>query len=140
MPTNDLQPFESAGGSVKRGLINKLPGTIFALTLIAGLAILAMNARAENADREAGRPAARMTRLTERVWVCQLQYAEQKPKGFFPVIVSRDGLVVVDTPMFPSEARAMRAAIIDELGPSTKPSPISWPESKNDLDSKRRSP
>ena len=86
--------------------------------LIAGLTLLAMNARAENADREAGQPAARMIRLTERVWVCQIQYAEQKPKGFFPVIVSRDGLVVVDTPMFPSEARAMRAAIIDELGRS----------------------
>lgn len=92
------------------------PRTAFALSLIAGLTILAMNARAQNADTEAGRPSVRMIKLTERVWVCQLQYEGQKPKGFFPVIVSRDGLIVVDTPMFPSEARAMRAAVIDGLG------------------------
>jgi glyoxylase-like metal-dependent hydrolase (beta-lactamase superfamily II) len=90
---------------------------VFISFFITGLAFLAMTARAENGDREEGQPIVRMTRLTDRVWVCQLQYGGQKPQGFFPVIVSRDGLIIVDTPMFPPEARAMKAAIIGELGP-----------------------
>lgn len=91
---------------------------IFTLSVTAVLALSALNARSEQAGGEETRPTARMTRLTERVWVCRLQYAQQKPKGYFPVIASKDGLIVVDTPMFPSEARAVRAAIVAELGRS----------------------
>jgi len=98
--------------------MGNFPRTVFNLSLIASLAFLVLNARSENAAREENRPTARMTRLTGRVWVCQLQHPGQKPKGFFPVVVSMDGLIVVDTPMFPSEARAVRAAIIAELGRS----------------------
>lgn len=96
--------------------MSKPARNVFISFFIASLAFLAMTPRAENGDREEGQPIVRMTRLTDRVWVCQLRNGGQKPKGFFPVIASRDGLIVVDTPMFPPEARAMKAAIIGELG------------------------
>ena len=56
-----------------------------------------------------------MEKLTAHVWICTLQDKERQTRDYFPLLVSRDGLVLVDTPMYPSAARALKAHIMKEL-------------------------
>lgn len=56
-----------------------------------------------------------MEKLTARVWLCTLQDPERRTLDYYPLLESRDGLVLVDTPMYPSAARALKAQIIREL-------------------------
>ncbi|MBN2399639.1 MAG: MBL fold metallo-hydrolase [Candidatus Aminicenantes bacterium] len=79
------------------------------------LAVLILSALLPAAAAEDSPFAVSMEKLTAHVWICTLLDNERRARDYYPLLESRDGLVLVDTPMYPSAARALKAYIIKEL-------------------------